>query len=94
MRRCVALAAKRLGEDEKCISPPRPPLRSIRFVLWTGEQPGIMGSRFYAKTHAAELEHCVAIVNTDNGVGHPLGWKVAGRSDVGSASITPRSPTF
>lgn len=61
------------------------PRRSIRFVLWTGEEPGIMGSRTYVKAHAAELDRCVAVVNSDHGAGRPLGFKVADREDLSRA---------
>ncbi len=60
---------------------PHPPRRSIRFALWTGEEPGLLGSRAYVKNHASELDHCVAVVNTDNGSGRPRGWTVEGRED-------------
>ena len=60
----------------------RPPRRSIRFALWGGEEQGILGSAAYVRGHAAELKNCVAVLNTDNGAGHPFGWKVEGREDV------------
>lgn len=63
----------------------RPPRRSIRFALWGGEEQGLLGSAAYVKAHAAELKNCVAVVNTDNGAGHPRGWKVEGREDVAAA---------
>lgn len=63
-------------------SQPHPPRRSIRFALWTGEEPGLLGSRAYVQTHAKELDHCVAVVNTDNGAGKPRGWIVEGREDM------------
>jgi carboxypeptidase Q len=61
------------------------PRRSIRFALWGGEEQGLLGSAAYVKAHAAELDNCVAVLNTDNGAGHPRGWKVQGRSDLGEA---------
>jgi len=64
---------------------PHPPRRSIRFVLWTGEEPGLLGSRFYVKQHVRELDKWVAVLNTDNGAGHPKGWKVEGRKDLKEA---------
>jgi len=64
---------------------PHPPRRSIRFALWTGEEPGLLGSRTYVKVHERELEHCVAAVNTDNGAGRPRGWIVQGREDMKAA---------
>jgi hypothetical protein len=63
----------------------QPPRRTIRFVLWGGEEQGLLGSKAYVKAHSAELGKCVAALNTDNGAGHPLGWKVEGRKDLGDA---------
>lgn len=64
---------------------PTPPRRSIRFALWGGEEEGLLGSAAYARAHAAELKGCVAALNTDNGAGHPKGWKYEGREDVRAA---------
>jgi hypothetical protein len=61
------------------------PRRSIRFALWGGEEQGLLGSAAYARAHASELKNCVAVLNTDNGAGHPLGWKYEGRADVRGA---------
>ena len=72
---------------------PHPPQRSIRFVLWTGEEPGLLGSRFYVKQHVRELDKCVAVLNTDNGAGHPKGWKVEGREDLKEA-MSPIGSTY
>ena len=62
-----------------------PPRRSIRFALWGGEEQGLLGSTAYVRAHAAEMGKCVAALNTDNGAGHPKGWKVQGRSDLENA---------
>ena len=61
------------------------PRRSVRFALWTGEEQGLLGSRAYVKRHAAELAHCIAVLNTDNGGGTVEGWKVQGRTDLEKA---------
>ncbi|MGA2978028.1 MAG: M20/M25/M40 family metallo-hydrolase [Terriglobales bacterium] len=61
------------------------PRRSIRFALWGGEEEGILGSYAYTQTHKRELDECVAVLNTDNGAGHPKGWKVEGREDLKKA---------
>lgn len=68
----------------------RPPRRSIRFALWGGEEQGLLGSSAYVRAHANELSKCVAVLNTDNGAGHPRGWKVEGRSDL-AQSLRPLS---
>jgi len=70
-----------------------PPRRSIRFALWTGEEPGLLGSRSYVKVHEKELEHCVAVVNTDNGASRPRGWVVEGREDL-KAVLAELAPVY
>jgi Zn-dependent M28 family amino/carboxypeptidase len=61
------------------------PRRSIRFALWGGEEQGLLGSYAYSIAHQNEMSHCVAVLNTDNGSGHPKGWKVEGRKDLKEA---------
>ena len=63
----------------------KPPRRSVRFVLWGGEEQGMLGSYAYTQAHKKELAKCVAVLNDDNGAGHPKGWKVEGRSDLKQA---------
>jgi carboxypeptidase Q len=66
------------------------PRRSIRLALWGGEEQGLLGSYAYTQTHKSELDKCVAVLNTDNGAGHPKGWKVEGREDL-KTSMQPWS---
>jgi carboxypeptidase Q len=61
------------------------PRRSMRFALWGGEEQGLLGSYAYAQSHKSELKNCEAVLNTDNGSGHPKGWKVEGREDLKQA---------
>jgi hypothetical protein len=61
------------------------PRRSIRFALWSGEEEGLLGSYAYVQAHLSEIGKCVAVLNTDNGSGHPKGWKVEGRKDLKEA---------
>ena len=61
------------------------PRRSIRFALWGGEEQGLLGSYAYVQAHLNEIGKCVAVLNTDNGPGHPKGWKVEGRKDLKEA---------
>ena len=61
------------------------PRRSVRLALWGGEEQGLLGSYAYTQTHQDELDKCVAVLNTDNGAGHPKGWKVEGREDLKKA---------
>jgi carboxypeptidase Q len=61
------------------------PKRSVRFALWGGEEEGLLGSYAYVQAHLGEMAKCVAVLNTDNGSGHPKGWKVEGRKDLKEA---------
>jgi carboxypeptidase Q len=61
------------------------PRRSIRFALWGGEEQGLLGSYAYTQAHLNEISKCVAVLNTDNGAGHPKGWKVEDRKDLQDA---------
>jgi carboxypeptidase Q len=61
------------------------PRRSVRLALWGGEEQGVLGSYAYTQAHQSELNECVAALNTDNGAGHPKGWKVEGREDLRKA---------
>ena len=58
------------------------PRRSIRFALWGGEEQGLLGSFAYTQSHLGEISKCVAVLNTDNGAGHPKGWKLQSRKDL------------
>jgi len=58
------------------------PRRSVRFVLFTGEEHGMFGSLGYARTHAAELDRHAAAAIFDIGTGRFTGFSLGGRSDL------------
>jgi carboxypeptidase Q len=58
------------------------PRRSIRFVLFTAEEEGLLGSAAYAHDHRAELDRMIAAVIFDSGIGKVTGYSVGGRKDV------------
>lgn len=58
------------------------PRRSIRFVLFTGEEQGMLGSWAYARAHRLELDRMVAAVIFDDGNGAVTGYSLGGRRDV------------
>lgn len=58
------------------------PRRSVRFVLWNGEEQGLFGSWGYAKTHAAELDRHVVAASIDIGSGRISGFFVNGRREI------------
>lgn len=60
------------------------PRRTIRFVLFSGEEEGMLGSRAYVITHASELDRVRAMIAIDSGVGRITGYSLSGRTDVAS----------
>jgi carboxypeptidase Q len=48
------------------------PKRTIRFVLFTGEEQGLNGSRAYVKAHATDLPKISAVLVHDSGTGRVL----------------------
>jgi carboxypeptidase Q len=58
------------------------PRRTIRFVLFSGEEQGLLGSRAYAYSHRAELDKAAGVVIYDSGTGKTTGFSVGGRSDI------------
>ena len=63
------------------------PRRSIRFVLWGGEEQGMLGSLAYIRSHASEMGNCIAALNTSSGAGHPQGWTIRGNNEFKDAMI-------
>ena len=58
------------------------PRRSIRFVLFTGEEQGLLGSAAYAHSHRGELDRMIAAVIFDSGDGKVTGYSLGGRKDI------------
>ena len=58
------------------------PRRSIRFILFSGEEEGLMGSRAYAVAHRRELDKAAGVIVYDSGTGKTTGFSVGGRKDV------------
>jgi hypothetical protein len=58
------------------------PRRTVRFVLFTGEEEGMVGSIAYVERHRAEMDKTVAALVMDIGAGRPLGWFSMGRTDL------------
>lgn len=57
------------------------PKRTMRFVLFGGEEEGLLGSIHYAQMHAGELDKCAGVFITDTGSEAPKGWYTFGRDD-------------
>jgi hypothetical protein len=58
------------------------PRRSIRFILFSGEEEGMLGSRAYATAHRNELDKAAGVVVFDAGTGKTTGFSTGGRRDV------------
>jgi carboxypeptidase Q len=58
------------------------PRRTIRFVLFSGEEQGMWGSAGYVVRHRAELNNHVAVVIFDTGSGHLSGFFLNGRNEL------------
>ncbi len=59
----------------------RAPRRTIRFILFGGEEQGLLGSNAYVRQHMAELAKIDVILITDNGSEPAKGWSLVGRDD-------------
>jgi hypothetical protein len=58
------------------------PARSIRVVLFTGEEQGLLGSSAYVAAHASELGRVQAVLVVDNGSGRISGIALQGRDEL------------
>ncbi len=58
------------------------PRRTLRFVLFGGEEQGLLGSLAYAKAHQDEMARHVAAVILDIGQGPVTGLNLGGRKDL------------
>jgi carboxypeptidase Q len=58
------------------------PRRTIRFVLFSGEEQGMIGSWQYAVAHRAELDKILGVVVFDSGIGRVSGYSLTGRADI------------
>ncbi len=74
-----------LGAAEAILKSSFKPLRTIRFVLFTGEEEGLLGSIAYVKTHQNEMANHIAAVILDNGQGPVNALELGGRTDLVSA---------
>jgi carboxypeptidase Q len=58
------------------------PRRSIHFVLFSGEEQGMLGSWAYVHAHRAEMDRTVAAILFDEGSGRTTGFSLGGRRDI------------
>ena len=69
------------------------PRRTIRFILFSGEEQGLFGSLAYVRAHRSELDNIVAEVVLDEGSGPVTSFSTGGRKDV-DAVLTPMVQPF
>ena len=57
------------------------PRRTIRFILFSGEEQGTLGSYAYVKAHRAEMDKIRGVIIFDTGTARVTGYSLGGRSD-------------
>ena len=71
------------------------PARTIRFILWTGEEEGLWGSRGYVDKHAAELDRISAVLVDDGGTNYSGGLTcIESMAPMLQKAIDPLTPAF
>jgi carboxypeptidase Q len=71
-----------LGAADAIVRSGMKPRRTIRFVLFTGEEQGIDGSFAYVKQHQAEMANHLGSLILDNGQGPVRSFQMGGREDL------------
>ncbi len=71
-----------LGAAEAILRSGDKPRRTIRFVLFTGEEQGLLGSLAYTRQHKAEMANHLGDLILDFGQGPVTGFSLGGRKDL------------
>jgi carboxypeptidase Q len=71
-----------LAAAEAILKSGQRPRRTIRFVLFTGEEQGLLGSLAYVKQHAGEMKNHLGCVVLDAGQGPIKEFQLGGRDDL------------
>jgi carboxypeptidase Q len=71
-----------LGAADAILRSGMKPRRTIRFVLFTGEEQGIDGSFAYVKQHQAEMANHLGSLILDDGQGPVRAFQLGGRDDL------------
>jgi carboxypeptidase Q len=74
--------ATALGAAEAIMRSGERPRRTIRFVLFTGEEQGLDGSFAYIKQHQSEMANHLGDLVLDSGQGTVKGFQMGGRDDL------------
>lgn len=75
-------AASVLAAADAILKSGQRPRRTIRFVLFTGEEQGLLGSLAYVKQHAAEMKNHLGCIVLDDGQGPIKEFQLGGRNDL------------
>src|SRR6266568_2898975 len=75
-------SASVLGSAEAIVRSGMRPRRTIRFVLFTGEEQGLDGSFAYVKQHRAEMPNHLGNLVLDSGQGLVKEYQLGGRDDL------------
>lgn len=75
-------AAAVLGVAQALVQSRLRPRRTIRFVLFTGEEQGLLGSTAYVQSHTEELGNMVAAFALDWGAGRIVKLPLSGHSEL------------
>src|SRR5260370_4456239 len=81
-------SASVLGSAEAIVRSGMRPRRTIRFVVFTGEEQGLDGSVAYMKQHQSEMANHLGNLVLDNGQGPVKEFQLGGRDDL-IASFRP-----
>jgi Zn-dependent M28 family amino/carboxypeptidase len=68
------------------------PYRSVRFVLYTGEEAGLFGSWAEVVSHRATLDQVKGQIIFDAGAGRTTGFSLGGREDLRAAVEAALAP--
>ena len=71
-----------LGAAEAIVKSGFKPRRTIRFILFTGEEEGLLGSLAYVKAHQNDMVNYVAALILDFGQGPVTGFQMGGHDDL------------
>ena len=74
--------ATALGAADVIVRSGAKPRRTIRFVLFTGEEQGLDGSSAYVKQHQSEMANHLGDLILDAGQGPVKGFQLGGRDDL------------
>lgn len=87
---CTALEAARI----LCATGVKPK-RTIRFILWSGEEQGLFGSRGYVARHMDEMDKISAVLVDDGGTNYQGGYEgIESQKAIMEAAFAPVVDAF